>query len=232
MLEMMTDLSAADWIVNDQHNNRDDWDVLVTSGPSGYENYGRLRYIPDPVTERQGYEKVVLEESHLSDYDQVRVAIDALVPFTNTPDEAYLLMWTGSGLHWANRVKDAPEVNAIAAGSGRDYYLFRVSLLDIVNLPGLELWHAWITNEFSFNTPPAFLWPADRAWCFTSDVDPYWAGIGGSQAAIDALLADVRIDVVPMIPDELQPEYSWPNRPNRLVSMKRPVDGSRRIGSR
>jgi len=242
MLEIMTDLSAADWIVNDQHNNWDDWDVLATAGPSGYENYGRLRYIPDPMHKQTNIQDEIqnLDPAvHPSDYEQVRIAVETLAPFTNSPHEAYMLMWTGSGLHWADELKSAPEVDKIAMGTGRNYYLFRLSLKDIVDHDGSDIWQRWLENEWGFTTPPwgfnkppAFFWPADQAWCLTSDVDPHWAGIGGSQVAIDALIADSRIDVVPMNPDEWQPSWEWPNRANRLVSVKRAVDGSRRIGSR
>jgi hypothetical protein len=43
---------------------------------------------------------------------------------------------------------------------------------------------------------PAFIWPADRAWCVANAVDPHWAGIGADVSAIDELLADPRLDVV------------------------------------
>jgi hypothetical protein len=54
---------------------------------------------------------------------------------------------------------------------------------------------------------PAFIWPADRRWCFTSDVDPHWAGIGGEAAAIDALIAADDIDVVRADPAVPAPAY-------------------------
>jgi hypothetical protein len=43
---------------------------------------------------------------------------------------------------------------------------------------------------------PAFIWPADRAWCVTNDVDPHWAGIAATAAAIDDLLASPALDMV------------------------------------
>lgn len=55
--------------------------------------------------------------------------------------------------------------------------------------------------------PPAFVWPADRRWCFANDVDPHWAGIGAEDAAIKALLADPELDVVRARPDDAQPLY-------------------------
>ncbi|MFI7167224.1 hypothetical protein ACIBM3_32735 [Rhodococcus erythropolis] len=32
---------------------------------------------------------------------------------------------------------------------------------------------------------PAFMWPADRAWCVTGDVDPHFVVIAGPTEAID-----------------------------------------------
>lgn len=55
--------------------------------------------------------------------------------------------------------------------------------------------------------PPAFVWPADHSWCFACDVDPHWAGIGGPPAAVDALVGDPHLDVVPARPTEAQPVY-------------------------
>ena len=54
---------------------------------------------------------------------------------------------------------------------------------------------------------PAFVWPADHAWCLANDVDPHWAGIGADASAIDDLVADPRLDVVPADPRLRQPSY-------------------------
>ena len=54
---------------------------------------------------------------------------------------------------------------------------------------------------------PAFIWPGDRTWCLANDVDPHWAGIGADSAAIDELLADPRLDVVPADPHHAPPHY-------------------------
>lgn len=44
--------------------------------------------------------------------------------------------------------------------------------------------------------PPTFVWPADHRWCYSSDVDPRWAGIGASAAAIEPLTRRSDVDVV------------------------------------
>jgi len=54
---------------------------------------------------------------------------------------------------------------------------------------------------------PAFVWPADQAWCVARDVDPHWAGIGGTAHLLSRLLTDPGLDVVPADPAEEQPAY-------------------------
>jgi hypothetical protein len=57
------------------------------------------------------------------------------------------------------------------------------------------------------HSAPAFVWPADHAWCFASDVDPHWAGIGADRKVVDRLVADRNLDVVHADPEERQPTY-------------------------
>ena len=64
------------------------------------------------------------------------------------------------------------------------------------------------TLHTSLNAPPAFAWPSDRSWCFASDVDPHYAGVGASEAAVRALLAAPGLDAVRAEPGRRQPTYS------------------------
>ena len=73
-------------------------------------------------------------------------------------------------------------------------------------LAGIDAWEEELGRGLPV-APPAFAWPADRRWCFASDVDPHWAGIGAGQAAVDALVGDPELDVVPARPAEKQPTY-------------------------
>lgn len=85
----------------------------------------------------------------------------------------------------------------------RAYFLFRGAAA------GFGDWGAAQTGSgHEVGMPdPAFIWPADHAWCVANDVDPHWAGIGADAAAIDQLLADPLLDVVPADPREDQPRY-------------------------
>ncbi|WP_432573021.1 hypothetical protein [Kineococcus sp. SYSU DK005] len=84
----------------------------------------------------------------------------------------------------------------------RAYYLFRGTIDDLgqwgPDLPATP--SGWAPD-------PAFVWPADHAWCITRDVDPHYATIAASTCAITALLRERRLEVVPTDPDQPQPYY-------------------------
>lgn len=84
----------------------------------------------------------------------------------------------------------------------RAFFLFHGRLADVGDWGAAEGWPGHFRTM-----PPAFVWPADRAWCLANDVDPHRAGIGASAAAVADLVADTRLDVVPADPDEDQPAY-------------------------
>ena len=191
-LSLSTDTSAADWLVRSGIPG----DRLITFGPAGFEAYARLRFIPDPVRAGQHEADAGIAADHPSDFEQARRAVLRLAPFTSTPEDCWFCLWDGYS-----------DVELPSAGRGplvelphRSYVLLRGSLSDIND------WEAAL-GPIPPYAPPAFVWPADHAWCFTSDVDPHWAGIGASRAAVDTLLADPALDVVPARPEERQPTY-------------------------
>lgn len=191
MLVPCNDVAAAEWIAtSDEH-----WRDLVTLGPSEFPAYARLRYIPDPAYEGQSEHEGArlygaLPADSLSEAEQLRLAVGALLQHTTTPTEGYLLMWDGYG---DNVLPTAVLHSPRLVIPGREYYLCQVSLLDLVSGAVGDAWEA--EADFPMQ-PPAFIWPSDRAWCITSDIDPHWAGIGADRAAIDSLLTESRLDVV------------------------------------
>jgi hypothetical protein len=188
-LSVSTDTSAADWLVR----SRTPEGRLITLGPAGFEAYVRLRFIPDPVRPGQREADAGITADHPSDFEQARRAVHRLAPFTATPAECWFLLWDGYSdvALTGSRLVDLPH---------RRYVLLRGSLSDI------DGWERALGTSPPY-PPPAFVWPADHGWCLTSDVDPHWAGIGASRAALDALLADPELDIVPARPDEPQPTY-------------------------
>ncbi|GAA4588406.1 hypothetical protein BJY16_008553 [Actinoplanes octamycinicus] len=179
-LSLCTDLSAAGWLIDDDQP----WGRLLTLGPAGFAAHARLRFIPDPAYPGQHEADVPAVETP-PEIDQVRTVLATLARHTGTPDDCYVCVWDGWGTELA-----APKVVV----PGRAYYLFRGALSD------LDQWDDALPD-------PAFVWPADRAWCLADDVDPHWAGIGGSEAAIADVLATPGVDTVRTTPDEPVPAY-------------------------
>lgn len=192
-----SDLAAAEWIAtSDEH-----WWKLVTRGPAGFPAYARLRFIPDPIYEGQSENDVDRPNGILSDMEQLRVAAGSLLGHTGSPSEGYLLIWDGWGEDsFPDLVLRAPRV----AVPGREYYLCRVWLSDFVSGTIEDSWQAKTDRAMP---PPAFIWPKDRAWCITQDVDPHWASIGAEQAMIDQLLTEPRLDVVQVEANQKLPFY-------------------------
>lgn len=192
-LSYCTDTSAADWLVRSGMPAQQ----LITFGPSSFEAFARLRFIPDPAGPDQDEANADVAEGHLSDIEQTRRALRLLAAFTSTPQECYFCLWEG--------YSDAPLPPQAQRGPlvelpHRRYALFRGALNDI------DAWEADLGGGQSI-APPAFVWPADHRWCLTSDVDPHWAGIGAEHAAIDALIGAPQLDVVPATPTDSQPQY-------------------------
>jgi hypothetical protein len=189
----MEDVSAADWLASSGADPL----RLITFGPAGFEAYARLRYIPDPTGPGLAESDVELPDDHLSDIEQARRVLTALGEHTQTSGQCFFCVWDGwVGSSLAPALVREPLVDV----PHRRYVLFAGELGEI---------HQW---EQLFGgggpcPPPDFVWPADHRWCFTSDVDPHWAGIGGTVEAIDSLTARTDIDVVRASPDRIPPRY-------------------------
>ncbi|MFI5497233.1 hypothetical protein [Actinoplanes sp. NPDC051859] len=178
-LTLCTDRTAADWLTDSPLP----WQRLVAFGPAGFAASARLRLLPDPAYPEQSENDVEAEEWRSG---QLPVLFEVLAAGTTTPDDCSFCFWEGSGISWAGKpTGDGPKVVL----PERAYWLFRGP----ATTPVAE--------------EPAFVWPADRAWCFAFDVDPHWAGISGPIDLIDRLVADPRLDVVRADPDEPQPHY-------------------------
>lgn len=55
-------------------------------------------------------------------------------------------------------------------------------------------------SSLCLRNPPSLWWPADRRWCVSTDIDLMTTYVGGSTTAIEALLADDQLEVLP-VPD-------------------------------
>lgn len=201
----------------------------MTFGPTGFDAYARLRLLPDPV--RPGQSENDVEADGRA--DQLPTLFEVLAARTTTPDDWWFCVWEGFAQgepavddaaylddeHAGTRLERAdarpglaprraaaPAVRRVprVVVPNRAYWLFRGPLADV---------GAWDTARGRPGWPrldgasPAFVWPADHAWCVAQDVDPHWAGIGGDQLLIERLVADPRLDVVLADPAEEQPSY-------------------------
>lgn len=230
-LTACSDLSPAGWIVTSTLP----WQRLVEFGPSGFPAYARLRFLPDPTSAGQseneadgdgegGDQLATLLEllaTRTRRPDDCYVCVwegygdnagagpaelgevyrdqDGVAP-APAPAGQQLLARPGLDPAAALREPQAPRVVV----PNRAYYLFRGPLADARDWDDTDLW----VGQTRLRPPePAFVWPADHAWCVASDVDPHWAGIGADSQVIDQLVSDARLDAVPADPDAEQPAY-------------------------
>jgi hypothetical protein len=221
-LRLCEDIAAADWIT---HSSLP-WTQLVGFGPAGFDAYARLRLLPDPEYPGQSETDAVTSAWRSQ---QLPILFTVLGQHTSTPDDCYFCVWEGfldlghrtvhpdDDTHVASPASDAvpatapevpgppwvPQVPRVEVPN-RAYWLFQGPLSDAGSWEAAD---GWPERGSQQGAEPAFVWPEDRAWCVAKDVDPHWAGIGGTHALIEYLAADPRLDVVPADPGSQPPSY-------------------------
>ncbi|WP_432522835.1 hypothetical protein [Kineococcus sp. SYSU DK006] len=122
-------------------------------------------------------------------------------PDPTSPDQAEADVDSGNtaALETA-RARDVPLWSPIAE---RSCFLFTG---DLRELGEPAAWKAALRSTHHPASPsrpdPAFVWPADRAWCITRDVDPHYATIAAGTAAVEDLLRIPDLDIVRADPDQ------------------------------
>jgi len=134
--------------------------------------------------------------------------------WTATPEDCWFCVWDGFG--W-----DSTGTTAVFTATGeppeiitapspdpvprpvregprvqlphRDYFLYRGPAESVADLARLE---------GTWGQCPNLWWPADRAWCVASEIDLQWTYVGGPRGLIDAILADARIEALPVAPED------------------------------
>jgi len=184
-LKPSTNLSAASWITDAE----EDWAQLAGFGPATLPGYVRVRILPDPEHPFQSENDAPEVPGALAENDLFRLLIEVLGGHTSTPGLGYFCLWDG----WGTTI---PGFRPMVQIPNRSYYLFEGPLRDAGQ---------WGVEDESL--VPAFVWPADQAWCLAKDVDQHWIGVGASEAALQDLLEVPQLDVVKADPAEQQPFY-------------------------
>ena len=128
------------------------------------------------------------------DAEVTAALVDVLSAFTATPDEAFFCVWEGFGDEETEAWRDRPMRVRVPH---REYHLLAGPLAAAPLLPTPLDWRC--ANLW---------WPADRAWLVATEIDGYLTYMGGSRAAIDAVLAAPALDAVEAEPStRLDPSY-------------------------
>ncbi|MET0446952.1 MAG: hypothetical protein ABW004_01045 [Aeromicrobium sp.] len=215
-LRPLSDLSSAAWLLTDTAPAQ----LRAHVGPSGFAAYVRVLHSPTGQGDRF--------EGHLDD-TLLAALVDMLGRHTSTPAECFFALWEGYGdIHggeaagfltafsgptrWPGRIftKEKPVPppppafpahvmdGPLLSADGESYFLFAGPVAEAGQW-GAARWAGGAPRDIN---SPNLMWPADHAWFVTTSVEGTWTGVGGSQALIDALLRDPRLEVVRQQYDE------------------------------
>ena len=226
------DLSAADWITRSDLR----WEQLVGFGPAGFDAYARLRFLPDPARPGQSENDVVGQDSGTGQLPRLFEVLATHTATPDDCHfcvwegfgsyDAHGVVYADDAVYIVDEIDHAsltrPDPDARPAVApepprgramahlprvvvpNRAYWLFRGPLAEVGTWDTAQGWPGECRLD---QTEPAFVWPADHAWCVARDIDPHWAGIGGHQALITQLTTDPHLDVIPADPTKDQPLY-------------------------
>jgi hypothetical protein len=214
-LRPLADLSPAEWLLRDDASPQ----LLAQLGPSGFASYVRVLHEDIGGTR---------DEGHLSD-TLLAALCEHLARHTTSPDDCFFGLWEGYGqIHggdavgflsrfsgppvWPGRIfgrekPPPPEPPAFPAGvmagpllrlHDLDHFLFAGSIRDAGQW-GAATYRSGAPRDIN---SPNLMWPADHAWFVTTNIDQHWTGVAGSEALIDDLLRDDRLEVVRQRYDE------------------------------
>lgn len=216
-LRPTSDVSAGDWLAGSADTRL---------GPPELEAYVRVLHPWADTGDGENQDRI---EGHLPEDELTALAV-VLARHTRTPDECFHALWDGYGdlvggeaaeflsfaagpAAWPGRIFTKPKppppppaafAPEVMAGprlsvAGREHILFTGPVSDAGK---------WGATSFGHGIPrdinsPNLMWPADHAWCVTTNIETSWTGVGGSFPLVDELLADPRLEVVRARYDEL-----------------------------
>jgi hypothetical protein len=112
------------------------------------------------------------------------VLVEHLRGATRTPGECWFCVWEGFGGMDHQGVEERLEL------PNRSYLLARGSIDDATQS----------VLDAPWDQSPNLWWPSDRAWLVATEIDYAWTYVGGSQALIEALLREQRLEGLPALP--------------------------------
>jgi hypothetical protein len=209
-LRPLAAVSAADWFLDDDASPV----LRANLGPSGFESYVRVLHSPmGPDDDRY--------EGHLEEH-LLHGLCDVLARHTATPDDCFFGLWDGFGelyggesalfltaftgpARWPGRFftkeKPRPPVppafpTSVLEGPKVSYFHDYLLFGGPVSSAG-----EWGATSYGHGVPrdinsPNLMWPADRAWFVTTNIENTWTAVGGTKELTDALLRDDRLEVV------------------------------------
>jgi hypothetical protein len=130
--------------------------------------------------------------------------------WTTTPDQCWFCVWDGYGWETAVRLTRAgqpaqpvPDPLPAAVRSGprvrlpnREYLLYTGPAEEVTAVT--QLGEGLPGEDQTAN----LWWPGDQAWCVASEIDLGWSYLGGPAGLIEQVLADQRIEALPIGPDD------------------------------
>jgi hypothetical protein len=238
-MSVLTDTGPAAWVERALASTADarDWTV-ATMVPSVFAAYARVlppTYNRDdehgeprhrwseiaahrgvPLTAETQFDALVAGADHWGrpsngglDARETGVLAGILSSFTRTPEEAFFCLWEGFGLEETDAWRNRPMRVRIPH---RAYHLLTGPVTAAPVLPTPLEWRC-----------ASKWWPADRAWLVATEIDGYLTYVGGSRAAIDAVLADPALDAVAVDPSTpVDPSYGSSRQQVVLVLMSHP----------
>lgn len=117
--------------------------------------------------------------------------LEHLAARTTTPNEIWMLLWTGYGGP-VDTIGMPIEVSEPLTASGRKYVLRLAAIVSSEEE----------AERTIFDNPPTFWWPADRSWFAVCDVDAVSTYVGGSKELIEQILSDPSLETFPADLDE------------------------------
>lgn len=121
--------------------------------------------------------------------DDAAALVELLAKHTADEQRCWFCLWGGYG--WEDDtvpswVHSGPQVQL----PGRDYLLYAGPV---------EAALAFVDSHYQ---TPNLWWPEDRSWCVASEIDLPWTYLAGSEALIENVLAEARLEALPARADD------------------------------